>query len=408
MVAAYFAARHARDQEQIADNLALALFPLWQIMRFGELDASTTLWLPSVLPAVETAFLQSQRLSAVFNANVRFAELPVDVPLLFEVPDVQVPQGVSTESFRMPDLEYAPVADAAPRAVVEPLNAPLDAQSQRVAEQIARGRDLGTPQFVLDQIQRLDDVRTGRIKQVQIPLQRFDRQDVATTMTIQANALTKRAMPGPERELMQNALVRSSGAAIRESLNGGRGVTDRVVQLDKKIVGFARVTDGNPCALCALLASRGAVYGRGSFISSNKRFKPHPDAPTDVPDGWTDVAKVHDNCRCTLRPVFSRSNAVDAGAKHYKDLWDKVKITDLDLQKAKRANPRYNSRKLRHSAQMTKYRKLVKDNPFDGSQFDLNTMRRDLQERVDAFRDSGFPQDSPQVKWADQTISRIA
>lgn len=407
MVAAWFAAQHARDQEIVADNLALGLFPLWQIMRFTELDASTTLWLPAVLPRVETSFLQSQRLSAVFNANVRAAELPAEIPLAFDLPYVEIPLNMSPDSFDLPPgVNIEPTRDPTLPAAEVP--AALDTESQRVIEQIARGVQAGTPKWVLDQIQRLDDIRTGRATQPRIDLQKFDRADVAKSLTIQANYMTKRAMPGPEEELMRNALVRSSGAAVRESLNGGRGVTDRVMKKDRKVIGFARVTDSNPCALCALLASRGAVFGKGSFIGTDKKWKLNPEAARDVPDGWTNVAKVHDNCRCMLRPVYANESVWDDGARHYLDLWNNLKPTAQDYEAIRKQYPDMKGYLFERAVNRRAYRRAVDANPFRGNQFDLNQMSADVRDRMNALLDAGIPADSPQIRWHESTLNKFA
>lgn len=347
-VSAWLAARHAKDQETIADNLVLAFFPLWQLMKFNDLDASSAMFVKAALPEVERAFLQSQRLSVAFNANVRYSELSLEIPLLFDFPDVQRPQGVSVDSFRVPELTM-PVNPAAPR-------------------------------------------------QQRITMQRFDPRDVAKSLLIESNYMTKRAMPGVEEEVMRAASVRTVGTAVREALNGGRGVTDNVVRLDRKIKGFARVTDANPCPFCAILAARGAVYGKGSFIRSDEGFDPHPDAPRDTPDGWVKAAKVHDNCRCQLRPVYTVAGGIDAAAKHYGDLWEEVyKLDAGDLKGHKLRRFRINE-----------YAAALKRNPFDGNQFDLNGIKRDLQDRSAALLDLGLPPNDPHVRWADGVVRQIA
>lgn len=424
MVAAWYAAQHSEDQESVANNLVLGLFPLWQIMRFTELDASTTLWLASVMPRVETAFLQSQRLSAVFNANVRAAELATDVPLLIDVPDVQFSPYIPESSFQMPPLLETslpqPVADAldrgAPQISSTPVTstfAPPQAASlpDDVARQLERGRQIGTPQWVLDRIESL----AGGGGQQRVERQEFPRQDVATSLTIEANYNTKAAMPGPEEELMRAALVRSSGAAVRQALNGGRGVTDRVMDLDRKVKGFARVTDANPCAFCALLASRGAVFGKGSFVRSDaareadrgkgSTWALNPEAARDVPDGWTNVAKVHNNCRCQLRPVYSNEALWDAAAKHYLKLWNDRKVTPQDTLDIIDRNPGLTGYRLQRAVDLKAFKRALEANPFKGNQFDLNQMRRDLQDRRSGLLDNGFAQDSPQVQFAERTLA---
>jgi len=78
------------------------------------------------------------------------------------------------------------------------------------------------------------------------------------------------------------ALEKSGSAVTRHTLNGGRETITQTGLADPAAEGFARVTDGDPCAFCAMLASRGAVYK--SEATAN--FKPH------------------DRCGCQPEPVF--------------------------------------------------------------------------------------------------------
>lgn len=342
----WLARRHAEDQEKIADRLVNALYPLWGIMRFDKLDETTLRFVKAALPEVKTAFLQSQRLSAVFNANVRFAELGSDIPLLIDAPDVQRPSDVSAFSFRMPAL-------AVPGA-----------------------------------------------RQVEIPVDEFDAADVAKTLTIEANYMTKRAMPGPEKEIMHNASVRVAGGAVREAMNGARGVTNNVTRRDRKVKGFARVTDGDPCPLCALLAARGAVFGKGSFIKSDKEWEPHPDVARDVPEGWSNVAKVHDNCRCMLRPVYAFDGSRDPAAEYWHKLWSE-KVW-------KKVDPRLSANQKKR-AEMTLWREVFNESKaFDQNQFDAALLRQELRDRENTLLDIGLNPVAPQVRWAADLQNRVA
>src|SRR5690606_32687268 len=47
---------------------------------------------------------------------------------------------------------------------------------------------------------------------------------------------------------------------VEEEFHGGRRQVIDTVRDDPVALGWYRVTDGDPCAVCALLASRGAVY----------------------------------------------------------------------------------------------------------------------------------------------------
>jgi hypothetical protein len=94
------------------------------------------------------------------------------------------------------------------------------------------------------------------------------------------------------------ALSTTLGTAGRITAEGGRLTVIETVAQDPKAVGWYRVTDGKPCAFCAMLASRGIVYKKHSFDGSNDRF---------VGDG---EFKAHNHCACISMPAFSRSQAL--------------------------------------------------------------------------------------------------
>lgn len=79
------------------------------------------------------------------------------------------------------------------------------------------------------------------------------------------------------------ALTTTLGTSSRIVLDGARTTVLNTVHHDDKAVGWYRVTDGHPCAFCALLASRGIVYK-----STTVGFQAHND------------------CGCTGAPAFSR------------------------------------------------------------------------------------------------------
>ena len=341
---AYLAARHQEDQEAIANELALALYPLWRTVEFEDLDGSMLAWLPTVLPRIRTAFLQSQRVTAVYTQNLRFASLPTEDPLPISVPDVEPPRtALSPGAFDMPDLGDA-----------------LDEDVLPVFEE-------------------------------------FPEAQVAESLTIEADFKTKKQMPGPREELMEKALVRSSGEAIRHAMDGSRGVSENIVKRDRRALGYARVTDSNPCSFCAVLASHGLYYSKEAFARENPRrrrgrrsdaeFIANPNARKDLPKGWLDVAKVHNNCRCTLRPVYTKSTGMDDAANYWLDAWNDITADNPWATNAE------------HLRQFDKWHKA---NPYPGTQFDLYELERDLRDRRDSLLDAGFPPDSPQVYWAER------
>lgn len=106
------------------------------------------------------------------------------------------------------------------------------------------------------------------------------------------------------------------GAAIRHGQNGAR---DTVVDFVEKgrARAFVRVTamDEKVCYFCAVLASR-LNYSRDSFEISDGQFT------------GPGTAKVHDSCRCHLRPVFTVG--VPDETQFYRDMWAELSGEAID------------------------------------------------------------------------------
>lgn len=83
-------------------------------------------------------------------------------------------------------------------------------------------------------------------------------------------------------EAKSTVFVRTSGTVTRHILAGGRQTLIDSVQNDKQALGWARITDGDPCYFCLTLASRGAVY--------------KTEQTADF--------RAHDHCACTVMPVY--------------------------------------------------------------------------------------------------------
>lgn len=88
-------------------------------------------------------------------------------------------------------------------------------------------------------------------------------------------------------EALDYARTKFEGAAARQALMGGRMAIARGAQSDRRAIGWRRVTDGNPCAFCALLAGRGPVY-KARNVS--------------VVRG--DSLRYHGHCGCTAEVVY--------------------------------------------------------------------------------------------------------
>lgn len=84
-----------------------------------------------------------------------------------------------------------------------------------------------------------------------------------------------------EQAAKQQALVGLSGSVGRHVLNAGRSTILGSVKTDPHARGYRRITSGNPCSFCSLIASRGAV-----FKEETSHFQ------------------AHDHCACSAEPEF--------------------------------------------------------------------------------------------------------
>lgn len=92
----------------------------------------------------------------------------------------------------------------------------------------------------------------------------------------------------------RNAGVQLAGSMTRIVNNGGRQTIADAVEEDPDAIGWMRTTDADPCAWCAMMASRGAVYRSAETAgrAKNDRF---------VGEG---LFKWHDHCGCVATPVW--------------------------------------------------------------------------------------------------------
>jgi hypothetical protein len=91
------------------------------------------------------------------------------------------------------------------------------------------------------------------------------------------------------------AQARAEGAAQRLVANQGRATMRESADRDRGAVAYARAAALGACSFCKLMASRGAVYKDAGTAGrdANDRFS-----------GDDSVVKFHNNCHCTIIPVF--------------------------------------------------------------------------------------------------------
>lgn len=99
------------------------------------------------------------------------------------------------------------------------------------------------------------------------------------------------------------ALTKYTGIVRRQVLSGGRMMIDQTTKADHGAVGWRRVTDGNPCSFCAMLAGRGPVYG-----SQGK---------ADAIGG--SGLRYHGHCGCTAEIVYGEWKPNETEARYIEE-----------------------------------------------------------------------------------------
>jgi len=150
--------------------------------------------------------------------------------------------------------------------------------------------------------------------------------------TVAKSALTSAATAFrqgvPQQEALRRSAVAASGSAGRLSLEGGRRTVVESAELAREAGhsrGWKRETGAEPCAFCAMLATRGAVYhseetargGRGNFRG----------------DGTGPDFEVHDHCACEPVEVFEREPL----RPREQEFWELYKEATRDVRGTKPA-----------------------------------------------------------------------
>lgn len=164
---------------------------------------------------------------------------------------------------------------------------------------VYRGLSAALSRTYFDSFRRAEGV-AGSAVAVLVP--EMPQAEIFGTLHLTGAEMTSRALSAgvaPEKA-RQAALVRTSGTVTRLVLDAGRTTVTESVASDKHALGWARVTAGQPCAFCVLLASRGPVY------------KEH-----------TVAFEAHDHCSCAPEP-FYKGSAWPGRAREFRELYDRV------------------------------------------------------------------------------------
>ena len=125
-------------------------------------------------------------------------------------------------------------------------------------------------------------------------------EQIRAAISATSRAAVFRALKSGQKyeKAMANGLVEVSGSVSRLALKGGRDFIEGQVRRDPLALGYSRVTSGEPCAFCSMLASRGPVYKED-----------------------TAYFRAHDHCSCTAEPCYPGSEW-PGRAREFRRLWN--------------------------------------------------------------------------------------
>lgn len=119
------------------------------------------------------------------------------------------------------------------------------------------------------------------------------------------------------------AYSRMMGVARNHAMDGGRSLIEATTSQDRRAIGYRRVTDGDPCTFCAMLASRGAHFG------AQRAHGVYSSADTALVRA-SDGRKYHIHCGCTAEIVYGHWEPNER-EQRYVDAYERA-VKELDRQ----------------------------------------------------------------------------
>lgn len=269
---------HRQQQLQIRAAFLQEFFALWPLMDPTRVDETGAPWIRAVMPLITQYRELSAQAAEDYYRDFRLAEAPTNV-LTVPVPPVE---RVSRGTTQRRPRQGRPTGDPPP--------------------------DAPTPQA-------RSQGRRGRLRPVRIVWDDADEaaaNSMATNGPANIKSKTKRGRTA--QQAAQEAATQAAGAAGRHVLEGGRRTGLTLIHADDAAIGWIRITDGDPCAFCAMLASRGPDYNS----AQSAQFVVNPKAKRPL------GALYHDNCACTAEAVFDKSQEWPELNRQYRELWNRV------------------------------------------------------------------------------------
>ncbi|WP_326742577.1 VG15 protein [Streptomyces sp. NBC_01768] len=282
--------RYRQGQVRIGARLAARVLSSWRrTIRPTDLDASSAEWLDDVMPAVREERGRSRRLSGAYVRIIRALSIGSTLPPLDA-------DGDGLSSTTLGDLadDFADeLGERRERFSNSSVRVAIDGDDEWPGEDSESADRRATVSLMVNgpvRVRRNADALRGRLDDVDV----LDELSRITT----------------------DAGESAAGAGDREALMGGRDLIHGLAETDSRIIGWARVPDDDPCWMCSMLASRGAVYRTRGTASTRGTGRRRMDA--DDPEQY------HTNCQCVPIPIYSRTDWIPPESQQYQADWLRV------------------------------------------------------------------------------------
>jgi hypothetical protein len=272
-----------RAQAQFGTQAAAETLVAWSRINPEELEETAAQWLVTVLQIVRNGRGRSRRNAIAFYRLYRALETNYTVALPDQMPGTVTLGQLREEWARESNQLHRPEPDDLHAITVERFEWPVE------------------PVADLDRAASISLAHSGPVR----------AQEIVQTATRQRARLDD---PDFLAEL-ESAGRAAAGVADREALRSGRDLVDQASRGDRRVRGWARVTDGDPCGFCSMLASRGAIYRSRASAGTVE------DSRGDNPE---DLKKYHPMCHCQVVPVYGGEEFLTPEARRLSDQWTEV------------------------------------------------------------------------------------
>ncbi len=286
--------QHRLDQQAVRNDFLAEFIALWALLDSARLDETGPGWVRAVARLIAAYRLFSAEVATRYYWDFRAAEAPESIarPRIPDLREIEPPRPSSPRP-----------GTPTPRPRQTPPRRRDGFQGRRAPRELERLIERSGVRFEFDEaaVARSLERPGTRIEIPDIDWTRRDRAvEISLNVTGPIGQKAKRARGKTEREARDISFVESSGAASRHVLTGGRQSLLTLLKADSRVQRWIRVTDGDPCAFCAMLAGRGPVY------------------LTEQSAGFV----AHDHCACTAEAVYHDGAPWPGRAVEFRKLWD--------------------------------------------------------------------------------------